>query len=518
MLTVVRDLPTPPTLQTVERRRISWRVVSIAVLFVLLEGLRVFVQPELAGAFQDPYVRLTTLGVFLLGAAVYALHRYQLVSSFALTGLLLAVSPVVAFAIAFVETSVPLAPEHALVGISGVGVWILLVCVLLPSPPMWALASALAAASTWPLAFVINAQRFASPWPPWERLLAFGTTNALIAVVGWLIRRQLSGRPNAEEGAPELGSYRLLERIGEGGMGEVWKASHQMLARRAAIKLVRPSAVSFSRQPEMWTERFRREANAIARLQSAHTIYLYDFGVSGSGRFYYVMELLDGISLETLVAKFGPQPAARVRFILQQICESLDEAHQQTLVHRDLKPSNVMLCKHALTHDFVKVLDFGLAKCAACEDLGQLTVEGTTAGTPGYMAPEVVLGEAEVDGRADVYALGCVAYFLLTGTLVFPDLNPMAMALKHVRTTPDPPSTRTELFIPAELERVVMHCLEKNPADRPASVADIAERLRRCDFQAWTPADAAAWWQVHLPASSSLRSTARELTAASASH
>jgi serine/threonine-protein kinase len=255
----------------------------------------------------------------------------------------------------------------------------------------------------------------------------------------------------------------------------------------------------------MWIERFRREANVIASLQSPHTIYLYDFGVSQDGQFYYVMELLDGISLQSLVTNFGPQSPARVRAILLQVCESLEEAHQQGLIHRDLKPSNVMICKLALTHDFVKVLDFGLAKCAACEDDNQLTEAGATTGTPGYIAPEVALGEPSVDGRADIYALGCVAYFLLTGTLVFPDPNPMSMALKHVQSRPDPISVRTELPIPADLERLVMQCLEKSPAARPSTAREVATALRRCNLPPWTEDDAAAWWERHLPASSSLR-------------
>jgi len=289
-------------------------------------------------------------------------------------------------------------------------------------------------------------------------------------------------------------------------MGEVWRANHQLLARNAAIKLVRPRTKLSDRQADVWVKRFRREANVIAGLQSPNTIYLYDFGVSKTGEFYYVMELLDGISLQTLVTTFGPQPAARVRSILRQICSSLEEAHQQGLVHRDLKPSNVMLCKVALNYDFVKVLDFGLAKCAACEDVTQLTIEGTTAGTPGYMAPEVTLGESQVDGRADLYALGCVAYFLLTGTLVFPDANPMAMALKHVQASPDPPSTRTELPIPPDLERIVMHCLAKAPASRPASARLVAEWLGACNVPGWTDEDAMLWWDRHLPPTSTLRS------------
>ena len=185
-------------------------------------------------------------------------------------------------------------------------------------------------------------------------------------------------------------------------MGEVWRASHQMLARPAAIKLVKPAGASSARQADVFIKRFRREANMIAGLQSPHTVYLYDFGTAQDGRFYYVMELLDGISLQTLVTTFGPQPASRVIFILRQICSSLDEAHEQGLVHRDLKPSNVMLCTVAKRHDFVKVLDFGLAKSVAPAervDVSQLTVEGVAAGTPGYIAPEVALGDAR-RGRA----------------------------------------------------------------------------------------------------------------------
>jgi serine/threonine-protein kinase len=328
---------------------------------------------------------------------------------------------------------------------------------------------------------------------------------AFAAAVAVAARRR-TGLAVGSVDAPTLGSYRLLARIGEGGMGEVWKASHQMLARRAAIKLIRPGpASSFARQADMWIERFRREANVIAGLQSPHTIYLYDFGVSPDGQFYYVMELLDGISLQTLVTNFGPQPPARVGAILLQICESLEEAHQQGLIHRDLKPSNVMICKLAMSHDFVKVLDFGLAKCASCEEDHQLTEAGATTGTPGYIAPEIALGEPAVDGRADIYAIGCVAYFLLTGTLVFPDPNPMSMALKHVQTPPEPMAARTELPIPGDLERVIMQCLAKSPATRPSSARELARLLRRCDLPPWTEDDAAAWWERHLPASSSLR-------------
>jgi serine/threonine-protein kinase len=368
--------------------------------------------------------------------------------------------------------------------------------------------SSVAAATTWPLAYAFNAYRFDFSPVPIGKLLVWPVFNYLIALLAYLIGRRMYGMTIAADTAAELGSYRLVAPIGEGGMGEVWKASHQMLARTAAIKLVRPQLAS-GREADTAERRFQREANIIASLQSPHTVYLYDFGSSQDGRFYYVMELLDGISLQALVTTFGPQPAARVRPILEQICLSLAEAHEMGLVHRDLKPSNAMLCKVGVTYDFVKVLDFGLAKCLKGEEVSQLTMEGSTTGTPGYMAPEVAMGEGNVDGRADIYALGCVAYFLLTGTLVFNDPNPMSLALKHVQTPPDPPSTRTELPIPEDLERVVMRCLAKNPADRPATATEVADLVAACRTSVWTPAMSAAWWQTNLPASSSLRSFAQ---------
>jgi serine/threonine-protein kinase len=286
----------------------------------------------------------------------------------------------------------------------------------------------------------------------------------------------------------------------------VWSATHHLLARQAAIKLVRPrQTASSARQMNQWVQRFQREANTIAGLQSPHTIYLYDFGVARDGQFYYVMELLDGISLETLIKTFGPQPPERVRHILRQICDSLEEAHQRNLVHRDLKPSNVMLCKLALRHDFVKVLDFGLAKCAACEDVQQITVENVAAGTPGYISPEVALGEEKVDGRADLYALGCVAYYLLTGALVFEDANAMSMVVKHVQAEPVPPSLRTSRPIPEDLERLILKCLEKKPAARPQSARQVAAILDACDIRPWTEHDAAMWWEQNLPDASALR-------------
>ena len=487
-------------------------VLPVAALVVLVVSFQQVVQPDLAAVYRDPLVRLITLAAVLLALGLLALHYYGQALPSTWLPVWMGLAVLVAFAIAIVETAVPLTADRPVLGISAVGPWIILVCVLVRNQPSWTLATALAAASMWPLAYAINVQRLGFAPAPWSRLIVWPVINYLLAALGYLIGRQLYAVTAAASGG-ELGRYRLLAPIGAGGMGEVWKASHEMLARQAAIKLVRPRTTAPSaRQADLWVERFRREANVIAGLQSPHTIYLYDFGVSNDGQFYYAMELLDGISLETLVNTFGPLPVGRVRSIMVQICASLEEAHQRNLVHRDLKPSNVMLCKLALTYDFVKVLDFGLAKCAACEDVTQLTMEGTAAGTPGYIAPEVAMGEDRVDGRADVYALGCIAYFLLTGKLVFSESNPMTMALKHVQTIPELPSSRTELPIPGDLEQVVMRCLEKKCGDRPASARELARMLEGCHFESWTQEDAVAWWERHLPETSSLRAARDDST------
>jgi serine/threonine protein kinase len=418
---------------------------------------------------------------------------------------------VVAFCISMIETSIPPSPAHPTLGISSIAPWVIAVGVFIPNRPVWTLVTALAAATTWPIAYLINSTVHDFPPAHLGQLSSWPFFNYLFAVLAYLISRRMYGITVAAQTALELGSYRLVAPIGEGGMGEVWKASHQMLARSAAIKLIRMQGDgSSARQADLSAKRFQREANVIASLQSPHTVYLYDFGVAKDGRFYYVMELLDGISLQTLVSTFGPQPAGRVLPILIAIAESLEEAHRQGLIHRDLKPSNAMVCKVGLRHDFVKVLDFGLAKFISGDDLTtQLTMEGTAAGTPGYIAPEVAMGESAIDGRADVYALGCIGYFLLTGTLVFNDPNPMSMALKHVQAVPDPPPSRTELPIPSDLERIVLHCLAKRPDDRPASAAALAEALAGCSTPHWTSADVDAWWQRHLPPTSSLRSFAQ---------
>ena len=333
-----------------------------------------------------------------------------------------------------------------------------------------------------------------------------GITLATISSrVTYGLRRQVAE-------ANELGQYVLEEKIGGGGMGEVWQARHRLLIRPAAIKLIRPQ---MSGDAELLLRRFEREARATAALKSPHTVQLYDFGATDDGRLYYVMELLDGVDLDTLVRQYGPLPAERVVHILRQVCSSLQDAHVNGLVHRDIKPANIVVSRAGTTFDFAKVLDFGLVKLDTdrkVEDDVKLTSEGSASGTPAFMAPEVVLGVADTDHRVDLYALGCVGYWLLTGKLVFVGKSVVEMMFHHAHTPPSKPSTRSELPIPASLEELVMYCLEKDPARRPASAEAVSTRLAAVSLDSpWTVERAERWWEVHRPVPPGARRAAEVL-------
>jgi DNA-binding NtrC family response regulator len=298
-----------------------------------------------------------------------------------------------------------------------------------------------------------------------------------------------------DEGVP-LGSYRLMEKLGEGGMGEVWRARHQLLARPCAIKLIKSDRLGEGNR-EKTIERFRLEARTIARLTSSNTVRLFDFGVSETGSFYFVMELLEGMDLYSLVQRFGPLPPERAVAVLRQACRSLGEAHAAGLLHRDIKPHNLHLCRLGLDFDIVKVLDFGLVKSLREGDV-QLTAEGILTGTPAYMPPERVQG-SDADERSDIYALGCVAYWMLTGQTVFTG-DPMAMMLHHVRTSPKSPSKAAGRPVPERLEQIVLACLEKMPEKRPPSALDLWRQLGEVALETpWSAERAENWWREHLP-------------------
>ncbi len=327
-------------------------------------------------------------------------------------------------------------------------------------------------------------------------LMAFST------IMGLTVSHVVYRLGRSVKAAREMGSYTLGESLGKGGMGEVWRASHRMLARPAAVKLIKPEILGAMQAGEIERlhRRFEQEVQATAALCSPHTVDIYDYGLARTGAFYYVMELLDGIDMETLVSRFGPVEPERAVHFLIQACHSLGEAHGRQLIHRDIKPANLFVCTYGDDHDFVKVLDFGLVKQerTRAEDEPQLTVDGAMAGTPAYMFPEAVSGKATIDARSDIYSLGCVAYWLLTGRRLFSAETPMAMLVAHATMEPEAPSLSSELAIPAELDRVILACLAKNPDDRPRNAAELARRLRGVEFdRPWGQERARDWWELH---------------------
>ncbi|HET7038402.1 MAG TPA: serine/threonine-protein kinase [Gemmatimonadales bacterium] len=390
-------------------------------------------------------------------------------------------------------------------GLSWVAPWVVFFSVVVPAPPRRALPAAILASSAAPVAYAVGMVNGINlQLTPFYFFFGLVLPYIAVAFMGYVGSRIVHRLVTEVGRARELGSYRLVERLGGGGMGEVWRAQHRLLARPAAIKLISPAQLGDmgSERRETMLARFEREAQATAAMRSPHTVELYDFGRAGDGAFYYVMELLDGLDAQTLVDRHGPLPAERVTYLLRQACHSLGEAHDQGLIHRDVKPANVFVCRYGRELDWVKLLDFGLVK--GSPDQGRdprLTGEGYVGGTPDFMAPEQVLGDRPVDGRADIYALGCVAYWLLTGHTVFRGANAVATMMQHVQETPEPPSRRTELCIPAELDRTVLQCLEKDPARRPATADELSAQLAEVPLaQPWTPERARRWWEMHRPA------------------
>lgn len=314
-------------------------------------------------------------------------------------------------------------------------------------------------------------------------ILAVGSTAVLLLTI--LFARQQRAMREAVLKAKQLGQYRLEEKIGAGGMGSVFKARHDMLRRPTAVKLLEPAKMS-----DLAIARFEREVQLTSQLTHPNTVAIFDFGRTPEGIFYYAMEYLDGINLEDLVARVGPLPAGRVVPILRQVCSALAEAHDMGLIHRDIKPANIMLTNRGGIADFVKVLDFGLASGVANERDARLTSAGDLAGTPLYLAPEAIERPDSIDAQADLYAVGAVGYFLLTGKPVFDGSSIIEICRKHVLETPVQPSERVGKPIDPILESLIMQCLVKNPEERPRGALAVVNELGRCDV-------ASAEWQVH---------------------
>lgn len=479
--------------------RLNLLAILVLMGVVLFAVLRHFLRPELRELEWALIWRVELPLIVLPCLVVVLVHQSGFLPAGRVLELGVIFASCVSFGLALVEFSKPQSATETAFGMSAVPMWILAFGIFVPNTPIRTLLAALISACAVPAAYMFS--RSATGISGWDRneLVLWYVPGFLVAGWTYFLSRNLYQMEVDVHAAREMGSYSLESRLGRGGMGEVWAARHRALRSGAAIKLIRPEVLveKTGREAHVLRRRFEQEARATARLRSPHTVTLHDFGVSEDGSFYYAMELLEGLELETLISRFGPQPASRVICILQQMCDSLGEAHLSGLIHRDIKPSNVFLARMGLNFDFVKVLDFGLVKTDHSRT--RLTAEGTTAGTPAYMAPELATGAAS-DSRADLYSLGCVGYFLLTGEPVFEVASAISVALAHIQQDPVPPSQRTELPIPGSLERVILSCLAKSPADRPQSAIELARLLSACqDVGIWSQQDAEAWWRVHLP-------------------
>jgi len=324
--------------------------------------------------------------------------------------------------------------------------------------------------------------------------IGFGVVLVLIFGVwlsGFLSSDTLGGLLRRDNRARQMGPYRLLRQIGEGAISNVYLAQHRMLKRPAAVKVLKMQSTK-----EEWTARFQREVQLTSSLHHPNTITIYDYGTGSGGEFWYAMEYLEGLSLADLVERYGPVPPARVAYILRQACASLWEAHSCDLVHRDIKPQNIMLCEIRGERDFVKVLDFGLVKQISGDQTRDLTGTMRILGTPLYMSPERIRNPSDADGRADIYALGAVGFYLLTGKRLFETETEHDLTYHVLHTLPRLASDCSPFEVPAELDALIGRCLEKDPAARPKNIAEVAGALDGLlVHKPWTRAQIDAWWE-----------------------
>jgi serine/threonine protein kinase len=330
-------------------------------------------------------------------------------------------------------------------------------------------------------------------WTFWGLFALLALSAAAIFGFTLLLSHARREAQKAAMNAQQIGQYKLEQKLGAGGMGVVYKGQHAMLRRPTAIKMLDVDKIN-----EGTLERFEREVQITSQLNNPHTVAIYDYGRTPEGVFYYAMEYLDGIDLQSLVDRYGPQPVPRVIHILQQVCSSLYEAHSLGLVHRDIKPANIMLNRRGGEPDVVKVLDFGLVKAIDDRRQAGLTHEAALTGTPLYMSPEAIEFPNSVDARSDIYAVGAVGYFLLTGQSVFEAASVVELCQMHLDKMPVPPSERANVSIPPELESALLSCLEKSRAKRPQTARDLSALISRCaEANAWSIEDSDAWWGRH---------------------
>lgn len=492
--------PFPADLVSKAAVRVGWMGLLCAITTVLMVTIQRLSQPEMAAAQETWFVQFNILLLFVGSIAVACIQRFGLLNPPAIIHVGLVYEITVAFTLSSFEFSVPWHTGEVVRGTSWVAFWLAMYGMLVPNSSRLMIVGAFGSALTEPLVYLLTRWLYTYDHLPLGRLLPWMFPTFLSAAWTVWMANKLYRLEMEVHRAQELGSYQLETMLGKGGMGEVWRGKHRLLAREAAVKLIRPEMLlaKSGRDANTIRRRFEQEARATASLRSPHTVALYDFGVAEDGAFFYAMELLDGIDLETLVKRFGPQPPARVIHLLIQACNSLGEAHQLGLVHRDIKPTNLFVCRLGLDLDFLKVLDFGLVKTLVRSGEALMTVDGATTGTPAYMAPEMALANA-VDGHVDIYGLGCVGYWLLTGSLVFEEPSATSMIVAHVQKQPQPPSRKAPGVVPADLDEIILHCLEKNPLNRPENASTLAKRLEHlASSYPWTQADAEQWWAANL--------------------
>jgi eukaryotic-like serine/threonine-protein kinase len=495
-------LPAELLSQSAERLRVLALLYAFVFFMAGVLPALIFEPTHFLGKVVFWVPPLIGIVVAVLVAAAVRSPRLSLSTAMTL-GLAFEVASSYAIAAAEFADFVVLEAHTGFLGLSWVAVWVVLFTVVVPTAPRRALVAALISVSSVPVVVALALATSGSGARLEPLQFFFGLVFPYILVVGmaYVGARVVYSLGAELKRAQELGSYRLEEKLGEGGMGEVWRGRHRMLARPAAVKLIRPSVPGEGRAgvSAEAIRRFEREAQVIARLRSPHTVELFDFGVASDGVFYYAMELLDGLDADSLVRRFGPTPPERAIHLLRQVCHSLSEAQSCGLVHRDIKPANVFLCRYGEEYDFVKVLDFGIVGTVrgAAEASPVETQENALNGTPAFMAPEQAMGTG-VDGRTDIYAAGCVAYWLLTGQLVFTAETPMGLVLQHAQARPVPPSARAEYPISLALDQLVLACLAKDPAERPQSARELSLRLAEMEGAGtWTQKRARDWWTTN---------------------
>jgi serine/threonine protein kinase len=433
--------------RTGQRRRVTSYAVELVGLFIAC-SLYAWMATEIPQAFRPEMTILLAFGVFLLAHSVHVPSTWEWTASLG------------------TALAIPLLT----------GAWL----ILTPMDPRIVAASASASGSVQTTPGSIIGIGMASVVTWWVVIVS---TASVASAVIYGLRRDVRD-------AMQLGQYTLEGRIGQGGMGVVFRARHALLRRPTALKLLPPEIAG-----ERAIRRFEAEVQQTSRLTHPNTVSIYDYGRTVDGLFYYVMEYLDGVSLQELPELDGPQPPGRVIYILSQAAHALAAAHGEGLVHRDVKPANILLVNHGGVADLVKLVDFGLVRDVSTDTELSRTSASTLEGTPLYTPPEAVTSPVEVDGRSDLYSLGAVGYYLLCVEPPFGGRTAVEVLSKHLREQPRPPSARLGRALPNDLEGLIMRCLAKEPKDRPQSARDLWRELRSCgDAAAWNVFEAEQWW------------------------